>query len=349
MAQTLKNPYTLIFGKSPKQIISRNSSMNDIIETFNDDNPSQQIYMITGVRGSGKTVYMTELSQKIQASGDWITVELNPELDLLEGLAAKLSGETALAQMFKSAKINLSFFGFGVEIDGVAPIRDIETALEKMLLTIKKSKKKLLITIDEAANTANMRVFAGSFQIFIRKNLPIFLIMTGLYENIDLLQNEKTLTFLYRAPKIELKPLNIRTIAENYKGTFKINDQTAMYMAKLTKGYSFAFQVLGYFTWSNNGNYKDALGDFRQYLEDYVYEKIWSGLSKGDKRLAYGIARVKSGKVSEIRKELNMETNEFNPYRKRLVKRGIVNGEERGYVSFTLPLFEEYVLDNYDE
>ena len=44
-----------------------------------------------------------------------------------------------------------------------------------------------------------------------------------------------------------------------------------------------------------------------------------------------------------------METNEFNPYRKRLVKRGIVNGEDHGYVSFTLPLFEEYVLDNYDE
>ena len=65
--------------------------------------------------------------------------------------------------------------------------------------------------------------------------------------------------------------------------------------------------------------------------------------------VSYGIARVKSGKVSEIRKELNMETNEFNPYRKRLVKRGIVNGEDRGYVSFTLPLFEEYVLDNYDE
>ena len=46
MAQTLKNPYTLSFGKSPKQIISRNSSMNDIIETFNDDNPSQQIYSL---------------------------------------------------------------------------------------------------------------------------------------------------------------------------------------------------------------------------------------------------------------------------------------------------------------
>ena len=348
MALTVKNPYTLAFGKAPKQIISRNSSMNEIIDTFNDEDPSQQLYMITGVRGSGKTVYMTELSRKIKESGDWIVVELNPELDLLEGLAAKLSGETALAQMFRSAKINLSFFGFGVEIDGVAPIRDMETAIEKMLQTLKKNNKKVLVTIDEASNTNNMRVFASAFQIFIRNNLPIFLIMTGLYENIDLLQNEKTLTFLYRAPKIELKPLNIRTIAENYKDTFKIEENTALHMAKLTKGYSFAFQVLGYFTWNNKGDYKKALKDFRQYLDDYVYEKIWSGLSNGDKKMAYGIAKIKSGKISEIRELLGMETNEFNPYRKRLVKRGIVNGDERGYVSFTLPLFEDYVLDNYD-
>lgn len=120
-------------------------------------------------------------------------------------------------------------------------------------------------------------------------------------------------------------------------------------MAKLTRGYSFAFQVLGYFTWENGGNMEAALGEFRQYLEDYVYEKIWDGLSKNDKRLAYGIAASKSGKVSEVRAILGMETNEFNPYRKRLVRGGIVNGEERGYVSFTLPMFEDFVLDNYEE
>mgnify|MGYP000629942261 len=42
-----------------------------------------------------------------------------------------------------------------------------------------------------------------------------------------------------------------------------------------------------------------------------------------------------------------METNEFNPYRKRLIRKGIVSGEKRGYVYFTLPLFEEYVIENY--
>ena len=34
--------------------------------------------------------------------------------------------------------------------------------------------------------------------------------------------------------------------------------------------------------------------------------------------LAKGIADVQSGKIKEIRDAIGMETNEFNPYRKRL-------------------------------
>ena len=58
--------------------------------------------------------------------------------------------------------------------------------------------------------------------------------------------------------------------------------------------------------------------------------------------VAKGIADIKSGKIKEIRETLGMETNEFNPYRKRLIRKGIVSGETRGYVYFTLPLFDEY-------
>ena len=61
-----KNPYSLGFGKAPKQYISRNADMNDIIEVFNDEEPSQQLYIITGVRGSRKTVFMTEISRRIK-------------------------------------------------------------------------------------------------------------------------------------------------------------------------------------------------------------------------------------------------------------------------------------------
>lgn len=37
--------------------------------------------------------------------------------------------------------------------------------------------------------------------------------------------------------------------------------------------------------------------------------------------VAKGIADVQSGKIKEIRDAIGMETNEFNPYRKRLIKR----------------------------
>ena len=120
-------------------------------------------------------------------------------------------------------------------------------------------------------------------------------------------------------------------------------------MAKLTKGYSFAFQVLGYLTWENHGKYQDSIMKLRGYLEEFVYEKIWSESSKGDRQILYGIAETESGKISEIRKLLGIETNQFNPYRKRLIKRGLINGEERGYVRFTLPFFGEFVSENYIE
>jgi hypothetical protein len=41
-----------------------------------------------------------------------------------------------------------------------------------------------------------------------------------------------------------------------------------------------------------------------------------------------------------------METNQFNPYRARLIRKGIVDGSLRGYVSFALPLFERYVIEH---
>ena len=176
--------------------------------------------------------------------------------------------------------------------------------------------------VDEAVDNANVRAFSSVFQILLREELPINLLMTGLYENIDDLQNEKNLTFLHRTPKLHLSPLNIGAMAESYMRTLQVDEQTAIAMAQLTKGYSYAFQVLGYCAFEQKKNYEALLPEIKQYLEEYVYEKIWSELSEKDKRVAKAIADTPSGKVLEIRKLLNMESNEFSPYKKRLARKG---------------------------
>lgn len=338
-----KNPYTLLFGKEPKQNINRFAESSTVLGNFTDEEYSEQLYIVTGVRGAGKTVFMTEVSNKLRENDDWIVIELNSEADLMTDLASKLSSEQKLAEIFRKAKINLSFWGFGLEVDGAAPITNLETAIIKMLESIKKQNKRLLVTIDEVVSNKSMGEFASAFQIFIRQELPIFLLMTGLYQNIEELQNRKNLTFLLRAPKITLKPLNIRMMAESYEKNLEVSAEDANEMSRLTKGYPFAFQVLGYMTWENKGDYKKALSGFRQQLEDLVYDKIWSELSENDKVVATAIAKSENEKVSEIREILDITNNQFNPYKKRLLKKGLIT-DEYGYARFTLPMFKEYVL-----
>ena len=337
------NPYSLVFGKKPEQYISRPVETEKIKSDF--ESGDQPVYIITGVRGSGKTVLMTDVIRSFDRK-EWIVVELNPKRDMLQTFAAKLNSENTFVEIFKNAKINLSFFGIGVEIKGVAPITDMEVALSKMLKALSKKGKKVLIAVDEVVNTEFMQIFVSSFQIFIREDLPLFLLMTGLYENVDALQNEDNLTFLHRAPKIEIRPLNISYIADNYSEVLNIDRETALEYAKLTKGYSFAFQVLGHFLWEKGGMDKKVMTEYKHYLFEYVYEKIWSELSNNDKKVCRALSVSKEGKVSEIKELSGMDTNNFNPYRKRLIKRGIVNGDTYGYISFALPMFDEFVKDN---
>lgn len=344
----MKNPFSLTFGKEPLSLISRNLQNEEIISSFNADNPGFQVCMITGVRGSGKTVTMTTIANELRQEQNWLVVDLNPERDLLNTLAAELSSNKGIFAYLKNAQINLSAFGFGIELSAEQKVQDITVVLNAILEKVTKENKKILITIDEVTANQNIKEFISQFQIFIRKNYNVFLLMTGLYENIYDLQNEKSLTFLYRAPKIELKPLNINLIMQKYKEIFMLEDEQALAMAKLTEGYPFAYQVLGYLCFKNKVPYTNVIFEFDSYLEEYVYEKIWSELSAMDKAILMAMAKSTSSKVASIRESANIDSNIFNVYRKRLLKKGVVRATEYAHLAFSLPRFREFVLRSYD-
>lgn len=345
----MNNPFTLSFGKKPTQFISRITQTNEIMENFQASDPSNQIYMLTGVRGSGKTVLMTTIANSLRTEADWVVLELNPERDLLQSLAAKLYSIPQMQELFLKSKIDISALGIGVSIEHAVPVTDIESALELMLGELKKAGKKLLLTVDEVTNSAYIKVFASAFQIFLRKDYPVFLLMTGLYENLYELQNDKSLTFLYRAPKIMMDPLNFTAVKKHYMDILALDGQQAEQMALLTKGYPFAFQVLGYLYWENRGqkSLEDILPEYDQYLEEYVYSKIWSELSELDKKIVYEMAVSKETKIKLIRERLEMKSELFSVYRDRLKRKGVVNSEQYGYLTLALPRFDEFVKTYY--
>ena len=80
------NPFVLTFGREPLQFISRLDYFYEVKRNFTSSTYSNQIYMITGVRGSGKTVLLTMFAKDFEKEKDWIVVDLNPERDMLNKL-----------------------------------------------------------------------------------------------------------------------------------------------------------------------------------------------------------------------------------------------------------------------
>ena len=344
----MNNPFNISFGKKPHQYISRFMAVHKVVETFSSEYPSTQVYLITGLRGSGKTVLMTEILQEFKAEKDWITIELNPEQNLLNDLVSKLYNMPKLKSHFVKAKLDLSLFGVGVSLERNARISTAESLLNQMFEILKKQKKKLLITIDEVTNSQNVKTFASAFQIFIRQDYELFLLMTGLYENIYNLQNVKTLTFLYRAPKLFTEPLNAGAVRNSYMEIFDIPEEEAAKMASLTKGYAFAYQLLGYIKWEHkNARLELLLREYDQYLQEFVYDKIWSELSGKDRKVIKAIAETINEfgdvKVGIVLEKAGMTSSLFSSYRERLTLKGIIDTSKYGHVSLTLPRFADYV------
>ena len=211
--------------------------------------------------------------------------------------------------------------------------------------SIKKQNKRLLITIDEVSNTKDMRIFASAYQLFLREELPVFLLMTGLFKNIDRLRNAEGMTFLERAPRTYLNALNMDIMTEKYKKALNLKYDEAVRLANATKGYSFAFQALGYFTWEYPDDKEKAINNAKDYVYEFAYRKIWSELSRTDKNVALAIAKVPMGEVQCIRDILEYTSNQFNPYRDRLIKAGIITSPAAGIVEFALPWFDEFCIN----
>jgi hypothetical protein len=169
--------------------------------------------------------------------------------------------------------------------------------------------------------------------------------MTGLFENVRNLQNEKTLTFLYRALQINVGPLSLIDITDSFSEIFEIDKEEAIQLAKLTNGYAFAYQVLGYLLYDKNlkATNKKIMNEFDKYLRDYVYEKIYFDLPETEKEFILALASS-TGEISKVMEILNMNKQNISQYRDKLLKKGIIVKSGWGKISFALPRFKEYIL-----
>lgn len=347
------NPFTLRFSFVPPQYITRRQLTDDVIDDLTKMNPAFSCHFLTGVRGSGKSVMMAEIGRIISKMDDWITIDIeNPKGNILDALARSLYRIPQLKALFVEAKVDLSVLGIGVTIERANLIASNEyDAIDFMLKVLDKANKKVLVMIDEVTYCDEIAEFSHALSSYSRSGYNIFVLMTGLKENIKAIKNDKSLTFLYRAKDHELEPLNITAIVASYEKTLQIERSQAEDMAWATKGYSFAFQVLGYLYWNELSkttydeiNRNALLAEYDQYLAEFVYDKIWSELAVKEKEAMRAICIDETKEVKSIRNILGMDSSKFSVYRSRLLDKGLIDGSDYGKIKIKLPRFEEFVL-----
>lgn len=341
----ISNPFSLDFGAKPTLYISRADEEEKILKSFMSDIPSSHLFLIIGARGMGKTALMTSVTGKIKDDSSWIHIDVDSESNILQSLYYHLNNiaATSLSKIDVTLKLPVLSINFKWnDNEG-----DIRYELDKLLQIFKKNGRKILITIDEVVNSTEMRAFAAYYQHCIREEFPVFVLMTGLFKNVRALQNNRSLTFLRRATKITLGPLSEIRIAREFEKVLNLPEESAVSLARLTEGYSYAFQILGHLIFdSPDKTFSDEIyKDFKNELFDNSYEKIWEELSEKEKEVLKVISEYKDGvAVSTVKQQLNMDSNNFSTYRDSLQKSGLIEMSSYGVVKICLPLLDEYVI-----
>lgn len=84
---------------------------------------------------------------------------------------------------------------------------DLRIVLEKVLKQLKEKGIKVLVTLDEAQSTPEVKQLAATYQLMRREKYNISLVMTGLPSEVSELQNDNVLTFLLRSGRLTLTPV----------------------------------------------------------------------------------------------------------------------------------------------
>lgn len=352
----MQNPFTTTFSKTPENTYIATQQTNEILDNFSYDNPSESVYKITGVRGSGKTVILAKIEEELRSEWNqekgWIVLDLNPARDMLGQIAAMLhkegygKGDTKNRSLNISATVLGTGGGVGYSAEKKDPFFDIGVEIETMIQQAQENGKKILIGVDEVSKTSEMVMFASEYGRWLRANYPVYLVCTGLYENIQEVSNVKNLTFFRRATTIKTEPLNMIRMTEMYRNRLNIEIDEAREMAKCTKGYAYAFQELGvlYFKKRSNETLEEIIPELKSELFAYSYEKIWEEMTEADRFLASLLTEKNEYKREEVLKLMGSKSGNYSMYRDRLIKRGILESRQ-AYISLALPFFSDYIKE----
>ena len=337
-----ENPFDAEFGGIPELYLDFN---NDALKYAKKahrykKHPTYSLF-ITGVRGSGKTVFMNKVGKELNKYDDTIVVTLHNTEDLFRMMYIKL------APMLNKS---INFTEANEKHDEIY----YRTEITKFLKLLKQANMRVAFCIDKVSNTPTIQKLAEEFNNWSLSELQVSVIMTGLLKEVAELSSSHNLTFLVRADRFHVNKLQKLSIAQSYIKVFDITSDQAEKMAEMTQGYAYAFQLIGdlmYEELSSGKSFEEAWNytklAFKDTLFNQAYDVISHELTEVDFQFLYEMS--KANNISAIIEKMGKSKQYVNMYRTKLIKYDLIKPIIRGKLGFTLPLFREFIQAKYEE
>lgn len=368
-----RNPFRPTFGASPPSLVGRDDELAAIADAL-DASPGHpfRATLVTGLRGSGKTVFLNAVEDLAEAS-DWVVISETARTGLVDEMVKTrlpqlLTTHDRKATASKLTGANASAAGFGLgatrEVSDRYPVTpSLRSMLERLTEVVyADTGGGVLITLDEVHRAAaeDLQEVAQTIQHLFRQEREVMLVAAGLPSAISDLLRDKVVTFLRRAERITMGAVDRsevrRALREPIENAGRsIGDDALEVAADGTKGYPFMVQLVGYQCWNENRAEREI------HLEDahagvaaatrrigrLVHEPALQDLSAVDRSFLAAMAQDDGpSRTSDIADRLGVSVVYASQYRLRLKASGLIEPVRHGYIDFTVPYLRTYLREH---
>lgn len=361
-----QNPFTPGFGLTPSVLAGRAVVIEEFSKALVGDVPGRRTSLISGPRGSGKTVVLTEFESIAEEVG-WATITLHTaSLSMPDELRGEVISRLRQAD---PRAVTSRLTGGGVS--GVSAYREVvdryddepaslASLLERFVDLLAERGAGLLITVDEIQSVAPVQLhqLAQHVQDLVRRNQPVAFVAAGVSSGIDTLLQDDHTTFLRRAHPISLGSVSEQSAIETIRQTVADTNRTitpdaAVLAGRISQGYPYLIQLVGAYAWEQAGagdiieelDVRQAVPRVIASMVRNVHQPALRGMS--GQKMAYLQAMAEDegpSKVADVVERMGKSPQYAGVYRNRLIADGMIRPAGYGLVEFALPYLREALI-----
>ena len=365
-----ENPFTPTFGITPPLLAGREAELAAVRRALRGGpgDPARAV-LLTGPRGSGKTVLLNALEDVASEAG-WVVISeiVQPGLTdtltrtVLPGLLAAHdpapTDSTVTGVTFGALGVSAGLTRQAQERHRIEP--SLRPQLEELAWLLQAKDSGVFISLDEVHRDEmnELKPFFHAIQQCFRRGAPVAFVAAGLPSSISSLLNENVLTYLRRAERFSLGELSepdIRAaiVEPIARGGRRITPSALDLATAATAGYPYLVQVVGFELWQVEPS--DPVIDLaaarlaatraRRTAQRLVLEPTLADLSPADRAFLRAMAHDDSDPtaIADIMARLGATRDHVNKYRSRLISAQVIEPAGRGLLRFAIPLLRDYL------